>query len=57
MNNTTKNRSQELLLEVGYEEFNFEQWAKAVKPQLIAALRGNFTTTLQPWKRVEGKQD
>ncbi len=23
-------------------EFDFEQWARAVRPQLISALRGNF---------------
>ncbi|MEB3277964.1 MAG: hypothetical protein VKK42_03455 [Lyngbya sp.] len=57
MDNTTKNQSQDLLLDIRYEEFNFERWAKAVKPQLIAALRGNFTVTPQQWKQVEQKQN
>ncbi|EAW34854.1 hypothetical protein [Lyngbya sp. PCC 8106] len=57
MNSRTKNQSQELLLNISYEEFNFERWAQAVKPQLIAALRGNFTTTLQSWKQIQQKKD
>ncbi|WP_413166513.1 hypothetical protein ACL6C3_07345 [Capilliphycus salinus ALCB114379] len=59
MENTTKNKkhSQDFLVDIGYEEFNFDRWAKAVKPQLIAALRGNFTVTPKQWKEFERKQD
>ena len=56
-NTTTKNQSQNLLADIGGEDFNFERWAKAVKPQLIAALRGNFTATPQQWKRFDAKRD
>ncbi|MCG5059911.1 MAG: hypothetical protein WAN66_08895 [Limnoraphis robusta] len=57
MNNTTKNQSQDLLLDIACEEFNFERWAKAVKPQLIAALRGNFTVTPKLWQQAQEKVD
>lgn len=57
MNNTTKNQSQELLLDIRCEDFNFDRWAKAVKPQLIAALRGNFTVTPQQWKKTDPRLD
>ncbi|MDY7020235.1 MAG: hypothetical protein SWJ54_02590 [Cyanobacteriota bacterium] len=57
MGKTTQNQSPDVLLDINERNFNFEQWAKAVKPQLIAALRGNFTITPQPFKSVQSRQD
>ncbi len=58
MLNNTKNQpeSENSLTNVPIECFDFEEWAKAVKPQLIAALRGNFTTTRsRQQRRIWGK--
>lgn len=60
MLNNTKNQpeSENSWTNVPTDGFNFDQWAKAVKPQLIAALRGNFTTSSsrqqqQIWDKFE----
>ncbi|MEL7036999.1 MAG: hypothetical protein AAFO04_15450 [Cyanobacteria bacterium J06592_8] len=57
MGKTTKNQFPDVLSNINEQDFNFEQWAKAVRPQLIAALRGNFTITPQQFKSVQSKQD